>query len=181
MKKPRIPVFYNGKYSECGFYYYFAEDLRIDKKANVEMLKNRTWVKKVIYMKSEYPSFATSKKAIDQGFPSRAFVHRLYAEAFLPRESGKDYINHKDGNKFNYSLDNLEWCTIKENQNHAIRTGLIPTSYKSHQSKLTRAMVICFVCANKNGLGMREIALKHNVSFRTVQKTLQRKKNENKY
>ena len=39
----------------------------------------------------------------------RYFIHRLVAEAFLPKKQGKDFVNHKDGNKQNNCLSNLEW------------------------------------------------------------------------
>lgn len=51
-------------------------------------------------------------------------IHRLVAETFLPRVDGKPCINHKDGNKENNCVDNLEWCTCLENTEHAWRTGL---------------------------------------------------------
>jgi len=54
----------------------------------------------------------------------KVFLHRLLAIAFIPNTENKPYINHKDGNKLNNSLDNLEWCTKKENNAHAWRTGL---------------------------------------------------------
>lgn len=51
-------------------------------------------------------------------------VHSLVALAFIGERPGGYQINHKDGNKFNNHVDNLEYCTASENQQHAIRTGL---------------------------------------------------------
>lgn len=48
-------------------------------------------------------------------------IHKLVAEHFLKKEIGKDIVNHKDGNKLNNCVDNLEFVTISENTIHAIR------------------------------------------------------------
>lgn len=53
-----------------------------------------------------------------------ALVHRLVACAFIPEETGRTCVNHKDGNKENNFVSNLEWCTYGENMKHAYRTGL---------------------------------------------------------
>jgi hypothetical protein len=51
-------------------------------------------------------------------------IHRLVAIYFIPNENNLSEVNHKDGNKKNYRVDNLEWVTPKQNINHAFKTGL---------------------------------------------------------
>lgn len=62
-----------------------------------------------------------------------AYIHRAVAHAFLPKVDGKDQVNHKDGNKTNNGISNLEWVTKGENHAHAHRVGLC----KSPSLKLT--------------------------------------------
>ena len=45
-------------------------------------------------------------------------MHRLFAEAYIPNPEGLPMINHRDENRGNYSLDNLEWCTQSYNQTY---------------------------------------------------------------
>ena len=47
------------------------------------------------------------------------FVHRLVALHFIPAIVGKDWVNHKDGDKSNNDFSNLEWCSREENQKHS--------------------------------------------------------------
>ncbi len=52
-------------------------------------------------------------------------IHRLVAQTYIPNPDNKRYVNHKDGNKYNNHVNNLEWVTKKENGQHASQTGLI--------------------------------------------------------
>lgn len=49
-----------------------------------------------------------------------ALVHRLVALAFVPKEDGKDYVDHIDGNRSNNCATNLRWCTHLENDNYEL-------------------------------------------------------------
>jgi hypothetical protein len=51
------------------------------------------------------------------------YLHRLLAEAFLPRQEGRDFVDHKNQVKTDNRLENLHWVTRSENQaNHPIRS-----------------------------------------------------------
>ena len=56
---------------------------------------------------------------------NRKLVHRLVATAFIRNSNSYKIINHKDGNKKNNTIDNLEWCTWSYNTKHAYHNGLM--------------------------------------------------------
>ena len=58
-------------------------------------------------------------------------IHKLVALAFLPNKNDKPQVNHKDANKTNNHIDNLEWVTAKENAKHAKDIGLLKNRIKS--------------------------------------------------
>ena len=70
--------------------------------------------------KNKYLQVSLYKNNIEK----RYLVHRLVAQAFIPNLYNKETINHKDGNKQNNNVNNLEWATRSENSQHAFRTGL---------------------------------------------------------
>jgi hypothetical protein len=60
----------------------------------------------------------------------RLKIHRIVATHFIPNPENKRTVNHKDGNKLNNAVDNLEWATYSENLCHAFRTGLKKSSFQ---------------------------------------------------
>ena len=97
-------------------------------------------------------------------------VHRIVAEAFIPNPNSLPCVNHKDGNKDNNCVDNLEWCTHSENNYHACRTGLknIPSGTANKNSKLTYEDVAsikkCLILGDSK-FGMRPLASKYGVDL----------------
>lgn len=53
------------------------------------------------------------------------YLHRMLAEHFIPNPYNLPQVNHKDGNKLNCNLDNLEWVSAQGNTIHAYKNGLI--------------------------------------------------------
>lgn len=57
-------------------------------------------------------------------------VHRLVAMTYIDNPDNKPYVNHKDGNRSNNNVQNLEWVTPQENTQHAVATGLLVSTKK---------------------------------------------------
>lgn len=144
----------------------------------IRYIRSKVHVK--VHMNSRYP-FVILKLEDDK--PHSLFVHRIYAGIYLQipdkyiragYEQQQLSINHKDGNKENWSLDNLEWCTPQENTVHAFRTGLAVTSTgeKSHLSKISEktAHKICqLISEGKNNEYIVNELKDLNVSKKTIQ------------
>ncbi len=106
-----------------------------------------------------------------EGFSSRFYVHRIMAIAFLPNPYNKPNINHKDGVRNNNNLDNIEWCTQKENIQHAHRTGLarVGIGEKQAHSKLKTNNINKIRSMYRTGAyTMKEIGDIYKVSYQSI-------------
>lgn len=95
------------------------------KVSNLGNVKSLNWLntgkEKLLHLgisKGKYYQVGLCKFGINKTF----WVHRLVATAFINNPDNLPYINHKDENKLNNCVDNLEWCTAKYNSNYG--TGI---------------------------------------------------------
>ena len=116
----------------------------------------------------------------DQGYylarlsnPRKAVrVHRVVADSFIEKPEGKDVVNHLDCNPANNRIENLEWCTQKENILHSIKLGRYSNDYwrgkKGPNCSLTINEVVQIKSLRKEGLSASKIADKVGTNKKTV-------------
>lgn len=106
------------------------------------------------------------------GVRRKVLVHVLVTAAFLGRKPSGVCINHRDGDKSNNALSNLEYVTPSQNQRHAYATGLRRrmSGESHHQSKLTEGQVHEIRALRRAGLSLKEIGSRFGVGFSNVSK-----------
>ncbi len=103
-------------------------------------------------------------------------THRIVAFAFISNKLGKPCINHKDGNKLNNNINNLEWVTVKENTIHAYKNNLIKIRRGESLSDLKDSQVREIRKLHKNKtLTQRQIAKKFGVGKNCIWHIVHRK------
>jgi len=104
-------------------------------------------------------------------------LHRLIALAFLPNPNNYRCINHKNGNKIDNRLENLEWCTQSENSKHSFVIGLQDNKGENHpKAKLTNEIVLKIRSKYIPGkYGCWKLAKEFNLSLTHIKDILHRR------
>lgn len=96
------------------------------------------------------------------------FLHRLVAEAFLANPQNLEQVNHKNGNKEDNSVENLEWCTQEYNNFHAYNTNLLNRYEDRPEAKLTKELVLQIPELIRQGATTDDLKNLFNVSRRCI-------------
>lgn len=99
-------------------------------------------------------------------------VHRLVACAYIPNPKNKPQVNHKNGNKKDNRVENLEWVTASENHRHAFDVlGKI-----SPRKRLTEEEISCIrFFANNDRVTNPILCRIFNLNKSTIYKIMQKK------
>lgn len=115
-----------------------------------------------------YPAVSLWKN--NKGFSTR--IHTIVASVFIPNPFNKSHINHINGDKQDFSIQNLEWVTPSENSQHAVKMGLFGSYDKrgenNPKAKLTAENVRYIREMIKDGAKRVELAKTFNVDTSTI-------------
>lgn len=98
------------------------------------------------------------------------FIHRLVALAFLPNPNKHPQVNHKNCNKSDNHVSNLEWCSDQWNRDHAKNNGLTKGAVgeKNHFAILNESQVLEIRDKFKNGYTAKMLSKKYGVSLASI-------------
>lgn len=142
--------------------------LQITEDGKVFSTKTNKFLKFFLH-KNGYYVFSTALNGRKGGY-SCFKVHRLVAETYIDNPNNYPFVNHLDGNKTNNSIDNLEWCTAKQNSEHAKALGLLPKllgpkngAYRTNDELITKAKELY-----KQGKSLRHIGREFGFSHGAI-------------
>ena len=101
-------------------------------------------------------------------------VHRLIAKAFISNPNDLPQVNHKDGDKKNNSVANLEWITNSENQKHAYKLGLQPSraGENNNKAKITDKDVTLLKQLYNSGMSIIQVSNSTNINMSTIRQII---------
>lgn len=117
------------------------------------LIQNRGYYRVALY-KNNKPKFES--------------IHRIIAKLFIPNPENKSQVNHIDGDKSNNHSENLEWCTARENIDHAVINRMSACGERNGKAKLKAIDITLIKEKLNNREPVKDIANAYNVSIHTI-------------
>lgn len=110
--------------------------------SNLGNVRSNSSIKKGGLLKLDHNRYGYLYIKLSKNGKRKAFrVHRLVAEAFIENRHLKSQVNHKDANKHNNKVSNLEWTTFDENRDHAVKKGIYAKKLNFKQVMLIKKLL----------------------------------------
>ena len=116
--------------------------------------------------RSKYLAF----RACHKNKATTEFVHVAVADSWIPNPNNHSQVNHKDGNKINNDVTNLEWVSPAQNQWHAHETGLKSSGEDLYNSNCSNDQVHIICQLLEDGWTVKDISNRMEVNKDTVRK-----------
>lgn len=104
----------------------------------------------------------------NDGRVKRFSIHRTVAQAFIPNPENLPVVNHKDGDKANNNVENLEWCTVQYNSQHSMKIGTSKFGSNHTVSKLNEPFVELLKIKMALGFTISELSYEYNIQHATL-------------
>ena len=109
----------------------------------------RVWKSRILKGRGDNPTTGKRVNLWKDGTPKDYLVARLVATTFLGTPPKGFTVNHKDGNRLNNKIDNLEWLSLEDNIRHGFATGLYPQKKVTLESDDSTLIFRSFAQASK--------------------------------
>ena len=154
---------------------YLVSNLGRVKRLQYITTHNRVWKERILTNTLTKDGYLKVGMKVDND-QKDVRVHRLVTMTFVPNPNNLPEVNHKDGNKLNNHVDNLEWATSSQNQQHAVENNLQPIHVNTYKGKFTEEQRNAIINEyNNTDVSIRKLAEKYNVYHSTISSIINNK------